>query len=160
MKITDNYFEKLGLDKDKTYELYKSIPLIDNAKINSVSNIATMLVKYILLENMVTPDRNENIQNAVAYINSNLDKELTVVTVCKNANISKSSLYQKFRSKYGCTLSEYINSRRIAESIKLLHTTSLSIDEIAQRVGFSSASYYSKIFKKQMGVSPLKYKKY
>ena len=153
------YFEKLGLDKNDTYELYSNIPLINNEKISSISNIAIMIVKYILLENMVSADPDENIQRAITYINDNLDKELNVSTVCKNANISKSSLYQKFHSRFGCTLSEYINRRRISESVKLLHSSSLSIDEISLKVGFSSASYYSKTFKKQMGLSPLKYRR-
>lgn len=155
-----SYLEKLGLDSAQTESLYVKIPVIDSDRIQSISNVAIMLVKYILLENMLAPDLSENIQRAVAFINDNLDKELSVTSVCKSANISKSVLYKKFHEKFGCTLSEYVNRRRINESIKLLHTTPLSIDEISQRVGFSSASYYSKIFKKQTGVSPLKYKKY
>ena len=43
--------------------------------------------------------------------------------------------------------------------MELLAKTNLSIEEISQRVGFSSASYYSKMFKKQIGVAPLKYRK-
>ena len=155
-----NYIERLGIDVDVAQKEFDSIPPNDENKINSISNIATMLVKYIILENMLSPDLNENIQRAVSYINDNLDTELSVASVCKSANISKSVLYKKFREKFNCTLSEYVNRQRINESIKLLHTTSLSIDEISQRVGFTSASYYSKIFKKQTGVSPLKYKKY
>lgn len=155
-----SYLKRLSLDTDAAEKLFNSIEPIDSDKINSISNIAIMLVKYIILENMLAPDLNENIQRAVSYINDNLDTELSVASVCKSANISKSVLYKKFREKFNCTLSEYINRRRINESIKLLHTTSLSIEEISQRVGFTSASYYSKIFKKQTGVSPLKYKKY
>ena len=81
------YFEKLGLDKQNTYKLYSSIPLINNAKIESISNIAIMLVKYILLENMVAPDPDENIHRAITYINDNLSSELNVSIVCKNARL-------------------------------------------------------------------------
>ena len=45
------------------------------------------------------------------------------------------------------------------KSIEYLTKTDLSMDEISLKVGFSSASYYSKIFKKLKGISPLKYKK-
>ncbi|MBQ8605156.1 MAG: PocR ligand-binding domain-containing protein [Clostridia bacterium] len=157
-KLT-KYFERLGLNAKDTYELYSSIPIINNDKIESISSIATILVKHILLENMLSTEPGENVERAVVFINNNLSSELSVSTVCKSANISKSVLYKKLHERFGCTLSEYINRRRINESIKLLHSTSLSVDEIAQRVGFSSASYYSKTFKKQTGVSPLKYRK-
>ena len=44
-------------------------------------------------------------------------------------------------------------------AIKLLNTTDLSIQEIASRVGIEDASYFSKQFKKQIGMSPAKYQK-
>ncbi len=154
-----NCADKFGLDPDRAFALYRDIPAIDNAVLESISNIAVMLVKYILNENMMTSDLGENIQRAVEHINDNLAGELSVNSVCKSANISKSVLYKKFHDRFGCTLSEYINKRRIQESMKLLRSTSMSIEEISQSVGFSSASYYSKMFKKQTGVSPLRYKK-
>jgi two-component system response regulator YesN len=47
----------------------------------------------------------------------------------------------------------------VEASLPLLRDTTLSMEDISQRVGFSSASYYSKTFKKQTGQSPLQYRK-
>ena len=151
--------ENLGLDLEEMRTYYTGISFFESGKIQSVSNIASMLVKHILLENMLKPAFDENIQKAVAYINENLESDLSIRTISKSINVSKSVLYKRFHACFHCTVSEYINIRRVEKSIELLARTDLSIEDISQKVGFSSISYYTKIFKKQKGLPPLKYKK-
>jgi len=157
--VIEKYIKTLGLDTDVANEHYEHIPFFDSTKIQSVSNIAIMLAKYILLKNMIKTDLNESMQKAVDYINANLESELSIKNISKNINVSKSVLYKNFHANFNCTVSEYIHSKRIEKSLELLTGTDLSIEEISQMVGFSSASYYSKMFKKQIGMAPLKYKK-
>jgi len=140
-------------------KLYDSIELYDSEKIESVSNIAAMLIKYILLENMLKPDVNPSIQKAVNYINGNLSDNLTIKSITKNANVSKSVLYKNFHEEFGCTVSEFINRKRIENAKLLLKKSELSVEDISQRLGYSNASYFSKMFKKCEGISPLKYRK-
>jgi len=53
---------------------------------------------------------------------------------------------------------EYINDKRIEKASGLLKTTDFSIEEVSGLAGFSSGSYFCKIFKRKMGVSPFKFK--
>jgi len=154
-----NYLKSLGLDTELMNEYFNEIPFFDSSKIQSISNIASMLVKHILLENMLKPDFDEKIQKAVNFIDENLEKELSIQVISKKVNVSKSVLYKRFHDCFKCTISEYINNKRIDKSVEFLKNTDLSMEEISQKVGFSSASYYGKIFKKQKGIAPLKYKK-
>lgn len=153
------YISSLGLDNNKTSCLYNEIPFFDNEKIKSITNIATMFVKYILLENMLRPDFDETVEKAIIYINNHLSEDLSVKKLSREINASKSVLYEKFHQRFSLTLSEYIKKKRIEKSIPLLEETNLTIEEISQKVGFASASYYSKTFKKQLGITPLKYRK-
>lgn len=153
------YIRSLGLDERKMEEYYAELSFFDSSKIQSISNIATMLVKHILLENMMKPDMDNVLQLAMEFIDKNLDTDLSIKKISNSINVSKSVLYKKFHEKFGCTVSDYIKRKRIEESVKLLEKGVLSIEEISQAVGFSSASYYSKTFKTYMGASPLKYKK-
>lgn len=153
------YIDKLGLDADLLKEFYGEIPFYDSNKINSVSNIASILVKHLLLENMLKPNFDESIEKAIIYISENLSDDLSVKKISKNINVSKTVLYKRFHQCFNCTISEYINTKRIEKSIELLMKTDLSMDEISTKSGFSSASYYGKIFKREMGISPLKYKR-
>ncbi len=153
------YISGLGLDTEEMENCYNDISVFNSEKIQAVSNIAGMLAKHLLLENMLKPDFDENMHKAVAFINENLCGDLSIRNISKNINVSKSVLYKRFHACFNCTVSEYINTRRVEKSIELLLRTDLSIEEISQKVGFSSASYYSKIFKKEKGLSPLSYKK-
>ena len=155
----EEYIVSLGLDLETMHKHYNEIAFYDSDKIESVSNIAAMLVKYLLLENMLKPSLEESLQKAINYINNNLQEELTVKSISQNVNISKSVLYKKFHSYFNCTVSEYINRKRIEYAMDLLLKTDLSIENIAQKSGFASTSYFSKNFKKLQGISPLKFRK-
>ena len=155
----EKYISDLGLDVEEMRNYYTGISFFDSGKILSVSNIASMLVKHILLENMLKPAFDENIQKAVTFIHENLENDLSIHNISQSIHVSKSVLYKKFHACFQCTISEYINMKRVEKSIELLTRTDLSIEEIAQKVGFSSTSYYTKTFKKLKGIPPLKYKK-
>ena len=155
----EKYITSLGLDTKKMEKHYYEIAAFDTEKIQSMSNIAEILVKHILLENILKPAFDTNVQKAVYYINNNLEKDLSIQNISKNANISKSVLYRRFHTYFNCTVSEYIHKKRIEKSIELLKNPDLSIEDIAQIIGYTSGSYYSKAFKNEKGISPLKYKK-
>lgn len=164
MKVAANFEEieksiqELGLDTDKTREIYNAIPTFDENRIQAIANIAVILIKYILLENMLSASVTENISIADQFINNNLQRELSVRDIEKGTNLSKSSLYKDFHSCYNCTVKEYLNSKRIDKAAQMILLTDLSMDEISREVGFSSSAYFSKLFKKYKGISPLKYR--
>jgi len=154
----ENYVARLGLDRDEMKGYYEGIQSFDSERIESVSSIASMFVKYILLESLLKTG-DDKIQRVVNYIEEALDNELSVRRIEKAVNLSKSVLYRMFHDNFGCTVSEYINKRRVEKSLSLLTGTDLPIEEISRRVGFSGASYFGRIFKEIKGVTPLKYRK-
>ena len=145
--------------KNELISTYDSLPSFDDEKINSIIKIASILAKHILLEKMLKPKIDKNIEIATKYIKDNFKSKLTVSTIASKTNISKSTLYRIFNENFGCTVSDYINQLRIEKSISLLSETDLSVEEIAEKTGFASCSYFSRVFKKLYGVSPLKFKK-
>jgi AraC-like DNA-binding protein len=155
----ENYLMDLGLDKDLMREHYNKTPFYNSDAVNSLSNIACVLAKHILIEDMLRLNFDEKIDSVIRFIDLNLEGDLSIQTIERKTNVSKSVLYKKFLKYFGCTVSEYINKRRIEKAIEYLKKTDWSLEEISQRVGFSSASYFGETFKKQKGISPLKYKK-
>ena len=144
---------------DLLSSLYSEMPSFDEEKITSLSRLADILVKHILFEHMLKPTLDENLEKAVSFIESNLKENLTIESISKGINVSKSVLYRLFHTHFDRTLGSFVNSKRIEYACSLLLNTKLSIEEISEESGFSSASYFSKTFKKEMGVSPLKYRK-
>ena len=95
----------------------------------------------------------------IDYINAHLEQNICLDDLSARFFISKNSLCKKFRSVMRCSVAEYIMGARQARAKNLLVTTELSMDEIAERCGYSSANYFSLIFKKNVGLSPLNYRK-
>lgn len=150
---------KTEVDERTLRRDYEALPLFESAKIQGVANLAHILIGHILTENMVKPDAGEILQRAVSFIHTNLETELSVKVLTKQINVSKSVLYSKFHAHFHCTPGEYINKKRIEKSVVLLQTTNLSMEEISQACGFSGASYFTKMFKKHRGITPLKFRK-
>ncbi len=138
---------------------FEELKLLTLSQTESIANLAEILIGHILTENMLKPDAAEVLTRAVAYIEENLEKDLSIKQISKSINVSKSVLYSKFHARFNCTIGEFISKKRVERSAELLTKTSKSIEEISQKCGFSSASYFTKTFKKMMGVTPLKFKK-
>ncbi len=149
----------LGLDVRKLEESYLNVPHYDKKRFDSVINLAVMLCEHVILSNMIKPSSNETLQRVKIFINSNLDKPLSVKTISKGANISKSVLYRLFSKHYGCAVSEYVNRKRIEQACEMLCATELSINEIARKVGYGSDVYFRLVFKKIKNITPLKFRK-
>ena len=143
---------------EKLREYYNSLPLFNKEKIESVINIAVIVAKYLLLENIIKPKRSMNLDSVVKFISENLGEDLSITTISKKTYISKSTMYTLFRKYFNMTVSEYVNVQRINKAVELLRTTELSIENISSMVGYSSSSYFSKMFKKIKRISPKQYR--
>ena len=165
MKTLPQYSEpdsgaiKHSLDRVSLKMHYTSLQLFEIERIKSISNLAEIVLKHLLTENILKFDYDETLQKALTYIDTNLEKDLSIKSISKGINVSKSALYSKFHTLLDCTIGEYVNKKRIEKSTQMLVDTNMSIEEVSQKTGFSSASYYTKIFKQHMGITPLKYKK-
>ena len=99
------------------------------------------------------------VYNVIHYINDNYQKEIFLEQIAKHFFISKSTLCALFKERMNCTVMEYVLRLRIAKAKYLLLYTNKSIENISYECGFSSANYFGLVFKKEIGLSPLNYKK-
>lgn len=99
------------------------------------------------------------IRKAINYINLNLNSNLTLSFIANNIVINPNYLSSKFNKEVHESIASFINRRRIEESLKLMKNASLSITAISEQVGFNDVNYFSKVFKKLLGVSPSEYRK-
>ncbi|WP_026507124.1 response regulator [Butyrivibrio sp. MC2013] len=67
-------------------------------------------------------------------------------------------LSRMFRKEAGCTFVDYLTSLRMRKATILLHDDSIKIYEVAERVGYTSQQYFSLVFKKKLGISPIDYR--
>ena len=101
--------------------------------------------------------KNHTVLNVKKYINGHIREKLSLNEVASIFSISPSYLSQLF-SKYNDTgFNEYINICKVSESKRLLADGNLKVYEVADMLGFESAFYFSKVFKKIEGISPTEY---
>lgn len=93
-------------------------------------------------------------------IQDGIDSSLTLKEISKDLQVHPAYLSREF-SKYFDNLSfgEYIRKHRIEKALELLQTTDYSLTEIAYLTGFSDQSHFTRIFKKQTGISPSEHRK-
>lgn len=100
------------------------------------------------------------LRNVKQEILDNLDREsFDVSKICEALNISRAHLYKEIKSLANTTPNRLIKLHRLKRALELLANRELQISEIAYRVGFSSASYFTKCFREEFDITPSEYRK-
>lgn len=120
---------------------------------------STIIRKYcMLVNNYSRRTYSALIQECLDYIDFHYGTELSLAFLAQMCSVSESYLSSLFKKETGTTITDYINSTRIRQALILLNTSSLPIGEVASRCGFLDSNYFSRIFKKQLGLSPREYR--
>ncbi|MDR3240131.1 MAG: PocR ligand-binding domain-containing protein [Clostridiales bacterium] len=98
------------------------------------------------------------IYKATAYIKTHYMDKITLDEVASAVYLSPPYFSKVFKEEVKCTFNFYLNKIRIEQSERLLLNQHISLADISNLVGYEDQSYFSKVFKKLTGLSPLKYR--
>ena len=101
--------------------------------------------------------KNHTVTNVKKYINEHIEEKLTLNKVAREFNISPNYLSVLFSKNNDIGFSDYINQSKIEAAKKMMSSGDYKIYEISDRLGFESAFYFSRVFKKVTGLSPRDY---
>lgn len=149
----------LSEDRSVLQEQYEQLQTYNDRQIHSMFELASMIVSFILTNEIIRSEENAFAKLAKDYVNGHLCESLSVGTLCRSLGVSKNALYERFRTAFGKTVGEYITEARLKKAKKLLCDSTLSIDSIAEQTGFASYTYFSRSFKKKYRLPPLAYRK-
>lgn len=93
------------------------------------------------------------------YINTHLDQQITTEKLASALKINRPHLCERFRQETGITVGEFIAETKLEEAKRLLLSTNKPIAQISDLLGFSSQSYFQKVFRKKTGMTPNSYRK-
>lgn len=114
-----------------------------------------MIQKYCtLVNNYSTREYSLPIQKVIIQINLDLSADLSLKTLAEYLNVNASYLSTLFHKETGVTLSNYVNQKRMNYAAWLLSSSQLPISTIAQHCGILDDNYFTKLFKKQYGITP------
>lgn len=140
----------------------KFVNLIEN--VTTLNSLHTLYEKMIrdycfLVKNKSTKQYSPLVRQTLYYIEFNLNNKITLSEMAKNFGVSIPYLSSQFKKEVGETIIQHTNVLRINTAIKLLNTSSLTIQDIASHVGIYDYNYFTKVFKKEIGLTPTDYRK-
>lgn len=102
---------------------------------------------------------NEPLNTILSYIDANLSSPISVQELAKMAMISRRHLERLFRDTLGLTPKQYLIKKRTHEAARLLTETDLPLSRIALEVGFCDQSALNFYFRRELGITPLKFRR-
>lgn len=140
-----------------TFHIYLPLPILAAPVVATTPPLQGTLAG----EQDLPPYANDLTRQTVAYLRQRFaDQPLSRAQIAAHVAASESYLTRVFHRDLGITPWEYLTRLRIDQAKDLLHTTSLTIAEIANQVGYNDGAYFSRVFHQETGRSPLAFRHY
>lgn len=145
----------------KIAELYASDEPLREAKLKAV-----LLDLIILLADRFTSDEKaappskslSRMKLIISYINEHLSERISADDVASAAALSKYHFLREFKKLTGMTLVSFINNLRCEKARSLLSSGEMSVSEVCTSCGFDNASYFTRVFRENAGMTPSEYR--
>jgi len=145
--------------REKLRERFEELPIVDMQKFNSAINIMDACTGYEYLKSLVSSTIVKIDTRVSNYIDSHLKEDLSVAKLCSVFHLSHTEIYSIFKDYFNLTPAEYVKKRRLSRACKYLKETNYQVNKIAILCGIPDYNYFSKTFKKVLGISPKEYRK-
>ncbi|ASA26272.1 hypothetical protein B9T62_10560 [Paenibacillus donghaensis] len=111
-----------------------------------------------LSEERIHPQKPDLAAQAIRYIHEHYDEQITLANLTEILDCSSRQLLRMFKSRENTSPIDYLIRFRMNKAQELLLGTDATLQEIAQRVGYADSYYFSRLFKKVVGLSPSRFK--
>lgn len=130
---------------------------------NSIEALAVWFEKFkdglvVELDKRKNSHSNQLVVAVQKYINNNYTKKLSLQEVASTFNISPNYLSSIFKEYTNINFSNYVSTVKIEHATEMLKNSDMQICEISDFLGFNDPYYFSKVFKKIIGLSPREYR--
>lgn len=99
------------------------------------------------------------LQNAIAYVEKNYSNNFKIVDLANECHMSETHFRRIFQEKMNMTPIEYVNFVRVRKACELIDKTDISMEDVAEKVGFATPSTFNRNFRRIIGTSPYQWKK-
>ena len=130
------------------------------ATLEELSTWLTGVLHYFINYTFDYPNikHSDVVYKCIDYIKQNFDRKITLDDIAVYVSLSRSYLSKLFKDETGYSLFSYINHIRIEKSKELLLDDTISLVDVAGLCGFEDQSYFTKVFKKETGISPKRFR--
>jgi AraC-like DNA-binding protein len=144
--------------------------ILANERQKHASHVTRALFSYCVyllenLQNALSPNATTQsdipplVLKIIDFLHVHYAETLTLQSISNVFFVSKATLLYNFKKYTNCSPIDFLLNIRLTKAKEWLSKSELSVNEIAERCGFSSANYFGLIFKQKEGISPLRYRK-
>ncbi|MDN3670304.1 AraC family transcriptional regulator [Echinicola jeungdonensis] len=157
----------IPFEKNRIAEFEYMIDLFKNGISEEIFEYSSMLlhktlgsfIYYSIKSNKKVQSSNEDLVNEIIdYLNQHIYDTVTIEEISRTFNKSSSTIFSLFKKKTGQSLIHFFNLLKVQKACELFNLTNMSVKEISYELNFQDPLYFSRLFKKYMGVSPSTYK--
>lgn len=161
LKLTDEGFKIIRPQFENMLEIYNSHSKYSQFMLKNMLQNLVLTIYQLKLppkgDGIQLTHFNNQVYEAMLYIEQNLANDLSLNTVANSVSLSPSHFSRLFKNSVGCSFSEYVTTTRLQYAKVLLANENLTIGEIAERTGFNNSNYFSTTFKKYNNITPKEY---
>jgi len=151
-KIDEVFSEALELFKepDITYEIDMTACLL---------RLTSIFIKDKIAEINDSDKTKQRLLPVLEYIRKNIEYDIKIDDLTEILYVSKEHLIRLFKATTGKTPLEYITDSKIQQAMLMLEENNCSVSAISEKLSFTNPSYFSKIFRQKLGMTPSEYRK-
>ena len=175
-KKAKEILKELGMGEDRLVFHCKSSKELEETVLSMLKNNVYSLSNDLLLESKLyqffsilfremdvklLPRQGENgyVTAAIQYIRKHYFDPIRINDIADYANVNRSYLYSVFQKELGISPSKYLSNFRLSRAAELLSGTEYSVESVANSCGYQDPLVFSKAFKRQYAMSPVRYRK-
>lgn len=152
--------EQYGFCHEQLLALYGELPLVSEERLHSLCHIVDILVKSFWQDGLITYNRSMRSIKIERYIDEHLGEKIGLNEICNEFFLSKNAVYRLFHDEFHSTVNDFIITKRLKRAQELLRSEQdFNITQIASFCGFSDYNYFIRLFKRQVGITPLQFRK-
>ncbi len=153
------YDERRIIAYNQVFELLSKS--FDKRNLEVLNILLFNFLSSFIYRHEINPGHNDSdmVNSSIAFMKANINNQYSIDELAKQQALSISHYSRLFYQKAGSTPVRYFNQLKIQRSCQMLYFTNRSIKEICAELGFTDPYYFSRLFKKLMGISPAKYKR-
>jgi len=154
---------KIAFDENRITLLYEILKLLESdytdEKIELTHFKLISFLSSICYSNVLNKSVDDAISHSIEFMKAHLKEALSIEILAEQAGYSISRYSELFKQKTGYSPIQFFIRLKIQKSCEYLYFTNIAIKEICHEVGFEDPYYFSRMFKKQISVSPSEYRK-
>lgn len=145
--------------RDELIEDYKKLPIMPDNKIEAAVHVLEACAGYEELKRFLN-EIESNIETRIEeFVANNLKENVGVESLCREFHFSRKELYNVIKRNFNTTPADFVKNKRLEYACVLLKTSKYRIAKVAEECGIGDYNYFSKLFKKEYGISPRQYRK-